>query len=157
MTTTLQNFKAAIESTWTALVPAVDGSGQAYRFIDSLNEERGGGQHRELFWLLAERATLVSEIEEQLEWPISCELYLHRRPNQTLRAFYAQCEDEATDLKLAFSGMTAFGTGVRAPILDRFRFVRAPAEARPPRSGGIERPVVQVVTFDFRVTCQEEA
>lgn len=151
----LQNWKDAMEARWVALTPPTDGSGLNYRFIDSLIEERGLGQHRELIWRVARSAHVVSEPVPtiQLEWAVPCELFLHRN-DRTYEAFASAIEDEAADLYVQWSGTTALGSGVLEGNLDRFE-VREVEPERPSRSGGVPRYEVARIIFYFRVLTGE--
>ena len=147
----LQNWKDAMETRWTALSPPDDSSSLNYRFIDSLIEERGHGQHRELIWRVARSASIISESGStiELEWSVPCELFIHRR-DRTYEAFASAVEDEASNLVAYWSGLTALGSGVWNGNFDRFE-IREIEPERPARAGGIPRYEVARVTFFFRV------
>ena len=151
MAANLQNWKNAMEPVMVALSPTNDGSGLSYRFIDSLAEERGHGQHRELLWRVARSARIIAESTAtvELEWAVPCELFLHRN-DRTYEDFATAVEDEAVDLTLAWSRLTALGTGVWNANFDRFE-VREVEPERPARAGGIPKYEVARVTFFFRV------
>lgn len=158
--TNLALFRTAVETVVTALVPASDGTALAYRFIDDLVEERGNGQHRELIWRMAKNARLAAEHEEQNDWTVALELFIHRtppgRPDRTYRAFCDAVEAEATDIELAFSRMggAQFNPTSVGAVLDGFVIAEREPE-RPAGAGGVPRYRVAVVTFNFRVLVQE--
>ena len=157
MGTVLANFKAAVESRWESITATVDGSGRNYRFIDTFDEERGYGQHRQLIWRLATTNSTVSEHEEQREWSLTCELFLARNIGErTYEAYVNAVEGEATDLALSFNRMAeaALGAGVRWASLDRFALDET-QPVRAHRAGGVPMPQIARVTFFFRVLVQE--
>ena len=147
----LQNWKDAMEAQIVATTAANDGSSLSYRFIDSLIEERGHGQHRELIWRVARSARIISESGStiELEWSVPMQLFLHRR-DRTYEAFASAVEDEAADLVFRWSTLTALGSGVWNGNFDRFE-VREIEPAAKTRAGGVPMYEVAVVTFFYRV------
>lgn len=147
----LQNWKDAMETRITGMTPPTDGSSLNYRFIDSLIEERGHGQHRELLWRTARSARVISESGStiELEWAVPMQLFLHRN-DRTYEAFASAIEDESADIAFRWSGTTALGTGVWNANFDRFE-VREIEPTTKTRAGGVPMYEVAVVTFYFRV------
>ena len=147
----LQNWKDAMEARFTGMTPPNDGSSLNYRFIDSLTEERGHGQHREMLWRATRGAKVISESGQhtELEWVVPLQLFMHRR-DRTYEAFASAVEDEAADLTFRWSGTTALGTGVWNANFDRFEVREIEPEAKS-RAGGVPRYEVAIVTFIFRV------
>jgi hypothetical protein len=153
MPANLENFKTVVEAAWVGATPEVDGSGLLYRFVDTIVEERGNGNHRELCWKPAQLSQVVAQTPEQMEWLIQCELYLDRR-NRTLRAFQTAVESESTELGVIFNGLTALGTSVWEAELMGFNSLLREPERRD-RSGGISKATFAVVLFNFRVLVGE--
>jgi hypothetical protein len=156
MPTSLQSFKAALETRWATATAPADGSGLVYRWIDTLTEERGNGRHRELTWRLADSTAIIGQHDEQREWEISAELFIDRR-GRTLALFRNALENEASDLVLRFHGMTALGSGVIAADLLRVGFEERGEPKRAARAGGVAGAVFGVATFSFRVLVRESA
>lgn len=147
----LQNWKNVMETRITGMTPPDDDSDLNYRFIDSLIEERGHGQHREFLWRVARSARVLAEDSAamQLEWAVPLQVFFHRR-DRTYEAFASAVEDEAADLVFRWSTTTVLGTGVWNANLDRFE-VREIEPTAKTRAGGIPMYEVAVVTFSFRV------
>ncbi len=147
----LQNWKNAMETSWIAITPPNDGSGLDYRFIDSFEEERGMGRHRELIWRAARSARIIAESTAtvELEWSVPCEMFLHRN-DRTYEAFVSAVEDEAVYITAGWSRLTAFGSGVWNANFDRFE-IREVEPERPSRAGGVPKYEVARVTFFFRI------
>jgi hypothetical protein len=148
MAANLENGLSAVEPAWTAHTPLADGSALSYRFVDTLIEERGDGQHREIIWELPQRGVIVAESPIRVEWSIDCRLFLHRR-DRDLDAFRVAVGHEAIALVRSYSNLSALGTGVYEAHLDGFDVESEPAHPHP-RSGGIERGRVARVIFHWR-------
>lgn len=153
MPSNLENFKAVVEAAFAGTTPEDDGSNLAYRFVDTLREERGNGNHRELCWRMATPNEIVAQTPEQIDWELTCELFLDRR-NRTLREFQAAVEGEATELSLVFANLTALGTGVWEGEMVNFTITEREPD-RQPRAGGVSKATIAVVAFNFRVLVGE--
>lgn len=149
MAANLQNWKDAMETAIVGLTPTDDSSSLNYRFIDSLEEERGHGRHRELLWRVAASSEIRGETPLELGWLVPLELYIHRN-DRTYEAFASAVEDESVDLVLAWSGMTSLGTGVWHAGFIGFEVEEVEPE-RPARAGGVPRYEVARITFTFDV------
>lgn len=158
MPSVIETFQDTLAATFEAVVPADDGSGLAYRFVDTLTEERGNGQHRELVWSVPTTPEPMSRLRRLLEWQIRATLFLHRR-DRTLEQFRRAVGGEINDLHRAWFRRLPLGWGsarVRSPILDPPTAEESTSTAKPRAGGVLEASTVVRVTFPFRVLCQEE-
>lgn len=155
MTTQIHNFQDALETLWAGVTPPSDGwSTKVYRWIDTLDEERRNGGHRELIWRLETDSNLTEGSKFQEEHNFTLELFFHRGPDVTYKVFRRSVEAETQLLKNAFYNLTAFGAGVLEAHLDGSS-TDEPEPDRPPGAAGVPRTQVARVTFQWRVLAQE--
>lgn len=150
-----------VEATIEAVTPNAthgDTTATPYHFIDSLDTERGDGQHRQLIWQGGTwTGEVISQFEEQQRWSIQLELFILKSPNRierTISQLMRACVTEANDIILAHNAVTALGAGgaVHRSKIDRVTIeTREPVRAPPPQSGGVKRSMVRVITFFFSV------
>lgn len=153
MASRLDNFVAVLSTAWEAVSPTDDGTATTYRQIDTLDEERGNGQHREFQWTEPTRARLMSEATLQLEWQVSAEVFLHRG-TRTRSEFRRAISHDVLDLQRAFSQLTNLGAGVIEVVLDDVQ-IEAGSSPTKPRAGGARRAAVVRVVFPFRALIGE--
>ncbi len=153
MATALQNFKAALKARWQALTPSVDGSGAAYDFVDTLDEERGLGAHRELCFRLARRSD-VATLVGQDAWDLPVEVYIHRN-DRVAEDWRAAAENETHDLERDFDQLVDCGANVISAELIDTEFEENTPQERGARGGLSAFGEVITATFNFSVLCGE--
>lgn len=153
MASRLDNFPVVLTEAWEGLTPTDDGTGTTFRQIDTLDEERGNGQHREFQWTEPTRARAMSEATDQLEWSLTAEVFIHRG-TRTRREFSRGISHDVRDLQRAFSQLTALGTGVIEVVLDDVS-IESGSSPTKPRAGGARRAAVVRVVFPFRALIGE--
>lgn len=161
MPSNLPNFQALLQAAFVAATPAFPPTddpdrGLAYRWIDTFDEERGNGQHRELAWSAGNEPKTANRHWPVEDWRISAFLFLHRN-DRTDAAFKVAVTDAIADLKRAWRLQAAagFGAGITANLdtpTTRYGGLGEPQ----PRAGGI-RPtsIVARIEFPFRVLVRE--
>ncbi len=162
MPSRLQEFKAVLEAAFVAVVPA-DQEPPAtpdpllrYRWIDSLDEERRNGQHRELTWLRATEPDTISRHWPVEDWKITARLFLHRGTGTDAQLTIAGT-DAMYELKRAWRRQATIGWGPGIVAnLDPPRVVDAQQTKQQPRAGGTRLPTIMLrVDFPFRVAVRE--
>ncbi len=158
MTSPLATWMETLRSTWEATTPTSDGSSISYRVVDDFVEERGNGQHRQIFFGVPESGEPIAETPIQLEWKIDVYLILQRR-DRTHFAFRQAIAHGISDLVKAWSNVTNWGSSsILEAILD------TPTTEFPENgelehlSGGIRGSGQTArIRFPFRVLCIENA
>ena len=157
-------FRAALDkivSTIEALTPPVSDNGTktAYAFIDTLVEERGHGQHRELLFTMPDGLEHEHSTPLTLRWRLEMQLFLHRRPPGTsgrthdsfLRAVSQECEEVLS----AMSEITNYDNANVVEVLhDGGISIEGVQGERPTRAGGVQIDEVVVVTFPLTIVAQ---
>ncbi len=156
-------FRAALDrivAVLEALTPPVSdgGSKAAYTFIDDFVEERGNGQHRELFWRMPvafphEHATPLT-----LRWAITLDLFLHRRapgaPDRTHDAFLRAVAQEAEEVLHAMSEITNWLNANVVEVVHDDGTIETIEGPQPARAGGISTNHVVRVSFPMAIIAQ---
>jgi hypothetical protein len=144
----LTTFRTTVETAWEATSPpssAVTGdeSGVAYRFTESLDDERAPGRHRELTWGRVVSRRYVMEPTGgagtgQAESTLEAFLALERDPlnvTRTERQFVDAIDHEVEALMHAFATIGSLGTGILEAHLDEMVDDSASVQAPKSRAG----------------------
>lgn len=157
-------FRAALDkivSTIEGLTPPVTDSGSktSYEFIDTLVEERGHGQHRELFFTMPDGMMHEHSTPLTLRWRLEMQLFLHRRPpgtsGRTHDSFLRAVAQEIEEVLFTMSEITNWGNANVVEVLhDGGISIEGLEGERPTRGGGVSNNEVVVVTFPLTIVAQ---
>jgi hypothetical protein len=154
----LANFMNTLVTTWQAATAPVDSSGLSYTFVDSFDEERGHGTHRQLVWRMPSHGDVIGEAALQVEWLMSVDLFSqrdHAGGERTQDAFIRGTVDEVIVLVNAWSAVTAWGSKVLEAHLEDWDTEDSHDENHQ-RSGGLKtQNNMKRTTFNFRVLIAE--
>lgn len=164
MPSVLPTFQTTLATVWAAVVPEDQASPATpdpllrYRVIDTLDEERRNGGHREFMWGRAQMLGNQARGIRLIEWSIEAYLFLHRR-DQTELEFGQALTNEIQDLHSAYWRRIPLGWGdvaIQHVVLDQVTQETNTSTARPRAGGARLTSTVARVTFPFRVLIREE-
>lgn len=144
----LDAFRAVVTEAWEGL---------GYRVIDDLDLERGDGEHRTVFFPVAERAEVANTDGFGLRWYIKAEAYFQRAPeaSRTYASGRIEAERGALQLIEAFNARGYLGPGVAGAYVAGVSFRDLENFDRPALAGGLPDAQVFVATMEFVVETYE--
>lgn len=154
----LNTWMDALQSVWESTTPPNDASRTAYASIDSLDEERGEGRHRQFIFLPPDDVAYESTNHLSAKWSVDVVVFIDRN-NRTQRVFAYAVADEITTLHQAWTNVDSNGwtdpaimCELRGPVTVEYLAL----DSQKPRSGGLANRLVARVTFPFFVTTGQE-
>jgi len=158
----LQDFITAMTTAWEAATPPsdIDTSGVLYRCVDSFEEERGAGRHRQFMWHFSDGFDVRGETPNQYDWSLKVTFFFHRDSvasgPQTKHTWIRAVHEDISKLVSVLHAQTQWNgnPGVLGPVLDGWDL--GTDTINPGKNGGgTSRGLVARVTFNLRVLTME--